>query len=531
MKRRGVFRGEFLGAAFVAAALSCTGCSPPAPATSGGPSMARLLTEAQYRNIIADVFGTNIVVAARFDPIDRADGLIADGASRAAITPAAFERYDALARGIAAQVIDAANRPYVLSCTPAAENAPDDACAGQTYREIGRVLFRRPLTDNEVKLLVGFANQSTASLGGFYPGLAAGLAVLLESPEFLYIQERTEPDPKHAGLQRLNAYGMASRLSFFLWNTTPDDTLLTAAEHGELYDQAGLERQVSRMLVSPRLEDGIRALFTDVYALDKADSLEKDTAIYPAFLHVVATDAREQTLRTIVQTLLVEKRDYRDVFTTRETFMSPSLGVLYDVPVTRPEGGWSRFTFAQDDPRAGIVGQLSFMALHSHPGKSSPTLRGRAVRELLLCQKIPDPPADVKFDKFNDTKSGIRTVRERLTAHATDAENGATIDVAGDLNGRQFTGAEGLGQALHGDPAAAACIVTKTYQYAAGRAVMPGEREWITYLNQQFAASKYQFVDLLRRIAINPALYEIAPDASPPKASTASADGGKEPRS
>jgi hypothetical protein len=352
---------------------------------------------------------------------------------------------------------------------------------------------------------------------------------------------------------------MASRLSFFLWNTTPDDTLLTAAEHGELYDQAGLERQVSRMLVSPRLEDGIRALFTDVYALDKADSLEKDTAIYPAFLHVVATDAREQTLRTIVQTLLVEKRDYRDVFTTRETFMSPSLGVLYDVPVTRPEGGWSRFTFAQDDPRAGIVGQLSFMALHSHPGKSSPTLRGRAVRELLLCQKIPDPPADVKFDKFNDTKSGIRTVRERLTAHATDAscsgchklmdpigltlerfdgagqlrdtENGATIDVAGDLNGRQFTGAEGLGQALHGDPAAAACIVTKTYQYAAGRAVMPGEREWITYLNQQFAASKYQFVDLLRRIAINPALYEIAPDASPPKASTASADGGKEPRS
>jgi hypothetical protein len=108
-------------------------------------------------------------------------------------------------------------------------------------------------------------------------------------------------------------------------------------------------------------------------------------------------------------------------------------------------------------------------------------------------------------------------------------ENGAPIDVGGELDGHTFEGAGGLGVALHDDPAAAACIVSKAYQYAAGRAIMPGERDWIAYLNQSFATSRYQFVELLRNIAAGAALYQIAPDQGAP--ATAAASAPKEPRS
>ncbi|MBL8645421.1 MAG: DUF1592 domain-containing protein [Rhodospirillaceae bacterium] len=535
------------------AALSLGACGEAEPVTSGGPTAVRRLTEAQYRNIIADVFGNHLVVAGRFDPLVRTEGLLAVGASRASITPTAVERYAALARSIAQQVANEKNRALLFPCKPASAQAADEACARQFLATVGRYLYRRPLAEDEVKVFVDIAVAAAETRGDFYAGAAYGLQGLLQSPDFLFISETAEPKPDAKNLMQLDGYSKASRLSFLLWNSTPDDALLTAAERGELASQDGLERQVDRMMASPRLKTGVRAFFTDMLGLDDFATLEKDTLIYPAFGLAAADDAKEQVLRTLNEALVVKDTDYRDLFTSRETFISSALGLVYRVPVPKP-GGWAPFTFAENDPRAGLQTLLSFTALHSHPGKSSPTLRGKAIRELLLCQKIPDPPSTVNFDQFNDPNSPNKTARNRLNAHSVDpacagchklmdpiglslenfdgagqtrwSENGEVIDTSGDLNGIPFNDAKGLGQALRQDPSATACVVQRAYSYAAARAPERGERELVTYLEQEFADSGYRFKALLRRIALSDALYAINP--APLRSAGV---GGQEPKS
>src|SRR5690606_4778285 len=158
---------------------------------------------------------------------------------------------------------------------------------------------------------------------------------------------------------------------------------------GDLHSRSGLKKQVNRLLASPRLEAGVRALFDDMLRFDEFDKLAKDPAVFPRFNFKAAADSREETLRTIVDHLLVENADYRELFTTRKTFLTSSLGLIYRVPVANP-GGWSPYVFpAEDNPkagdRAGLLTRVSLLALHSHPGRSSAALRGKAVRELIVC--------------------------------------------------------------------------------------------------------------------------------------------------
>jgi len=506
----------------------------------GAPVNMRRLTEDQYRSVIADIFGDSITVAGHFDPILRTNGLLAVGASRMNMTPSAFERNEGLARTIAAQVMHPLRREVLMPCKPASATATDDACAQQFFKNIGRLLYRRPLTADEVATRVRIANDSTAKLGDFYAGLERSLAGMMMAPNFMYIVSRAEPDPANPGANRLDAFSKASRLSFFLWNTTPDEELLKAAERGDLNSKDGLKRQVDRMLASPRLKEGVRAFFRDMFAFEDFDTLTKDNVIYPAFNQFVANDAKEQTLRTTVDLLVTRRGDYRDLFTTRNTFLSPSLGIVYRVPVNKPDGGWVPHELPEGDPRAGIVSQISFVALHSHPGQSSATLRGRAVREIFLCQKVPDPPANIEFELFNDPNSPNKTARERLSAHATNpacagchklvdpigltlenfdglgqfrtTENGAPLDTSGALDGVKFDGAIGLGRALHGNPGTTKCLVNRLYAYATGAAPGTINKEWLSYLEQGFAADGYRVPDLMRRIVTSDAFFSVAPE-------------------
>jgi hypothetical protein len=319
---------------------------------------------------------------------------------------------------------------------------------------------------------------------------------------------------------------------------------MQAAGDGDLYSGRGLRRQADRMLASPRLNQGVRAFFADMMGFDTFDTLAKDPIIYPAFLRQAADDAQEQTLRTVTDLLIAGKGDYRDLFTTRDTVMSGALGLVYDVPVSKPDD-WVPYRFAADDPRAGIITQVSFVALHSHPGRSSATLRGKAVREIFLCQKVPDPPGNVNFALVQDTKNpNYRTARQRLTAHRSAAtcagchkimdpmglalenfdgagqyrvsENDAPIDASGEIDGVRFAGAAELGKVIHDNPATPACLVSRLYGYAVGRPPVPGEKDWMQYLQAGFAKDGYRLPDLLRLIATSDAFYAIAPASPPP---------------
>ncbi len=382
------------------------------------------LTPAQYQRAIHDVFGPSIRVdegGAVLGVRDR--GLLAVGARRSTLTAAEVERYEALAQQIAAQVTDPARRATLIGCRPAAAGAPDDACAARFVERAGRFLFRRPLTGGETGLYVAVARSAAETLGDYYAGLRAALAGMLVAPEFLFRVERSEPDPADPGRLRLDAWSRASRLSFFLWDSAPDHLLLDAAESGELLTPDGLDRQVERLLASPRAGQGVRAFFSDLLELDRFATLSIDSSLFPRFTKNVEDDAREQTLRTVVDHLLNRNRDYRDLFVTRDTFLTPPLAAIYGAPLPRSQelGGavpWVPYRFAEGSSHVGLLGQVSFLALHSHPGRSSPTLRGQAVQQIFLCRTVPPPPPDVDFSLLQDTYNpDYRTTRDRLAEH------------------------------------------------------------------------------------------------------------------
>jgi hypothetical protein len=515
------------------------------PAVPGAPAVARRLRPDQYRRIIADVFGPTIRVEGRFEPDVRDDGLFAVGVGHVGVTATGMEQYDAMARGIAAQVVGEAHRDTLIPCRPKSPGGPDDACAALFFDRVGPLLYRRPLPTADMKQAVTLAGLSATALGNFYSGLAMSLAGMLESPQFLFRREVTEPDPDRPGAYRLDAYSRASQLSFFLWNSGPDLKLMADAQGGKLDTESGMTSEVDRMLRSPRMESGLRAFFSDMLQFDLFDTLAKDAQIYPKWTAKVAEDAQEQTLRTIVDLVLTQHGDYRDLFTTGNTFLSPLLGSLYGVPVAPGAAGLQPHRYPAGDRHSGIHTQASFVALHSHEGLSSPTLRGKALRELLLCQPVPAPPGNVNFAAAQDTHNpDFKTMRERLTAHRKDpscagchklmdpmglalenfdsdagfrtAENGRAIDTSGELDGMEFNDPVGLGRALHDNPATGACLVRRVYSYATGRAPTRRDMPWVRHLEKSFAEDGYRPPELMRQIAISPNFYRVAAPAPAP---------------
>jgi hypothetical protein len=374
------------------------------------------------------------------------------------------------------------------------------------------------------------------------------------APEFLFRIDRLEPDPARDGLQRLDGFSKASRLSFFLTNSTPDADLRRAAAAGELHERDGLASQVERLMASPGYERAVRAFFRDMLEFDAFDDLAKDPIIYPAFNSTVAHDAQEQTLRTVVGHLLEQRGDYRALFTTRDTHLTRALGIVYRMPVAT-RNGWERAQYPENSGRSGILTDVSFLALHAHPGRSSATLRGRSIRQVFLCQAIPDPPANVDFSVVQDpSNTAMPTARERLDAHRTQPacaschrlmdpagltlenydglgtyrarENGAAIDASGALDGRSFADARGLGQALHDHPQTPRCLVRRLYSSAVGREAAAQERDYVSYLNQAFAASGYRLPDLMRTIALSEAFYAVA-EAEPAQDRAETNTGGR----
>ena len=497
----------------------------------------RRITEAQYRNSIADIFGPDVRVAGRFEPVVRpVHELIASGAREASISPAGLEQFDAMARGVAAQVFDEAHRSQFTECQPADSAKADAGCAAKVLAPLGRLLFRRPLTGTERNFYVKLASDSAGQTGSFYKGLELSLSAMLESPNFLYVVETAEPDPANPGALRLDNYTRAARLGFMLWNSTPNEALLQAAEQGKLTDPAALSVIAGRMVNSPRFEQGLRAFFSDMLLFEKFDELAKDPVIYPYFNQDVAKALPEQTLRTITAHLLGKGGDYRALFTTPNTFMTRSLGPLYQVPVHK-SAGWEAYQFAPGDDRAGLLGQAGFLSIYSHSGRSSPTLRGRAIRELLMCQPVPNPPGNVNFTAVQDVNNkATPTARSRLTAHSTDevcagchkitdppglslerfdgigsfraTENDTAIDSTGILDGMHFEGAAGLGKTLASSPDTTQCVSSRALQYATGLGsedVSP----WVEALDKQFAADGYGIRSLFLKVATMPETWQV----------------------
>ena len=507
------------------------------PATSitadEAPALRRL-TETQYRATIADIFGPDFKITGRIEPDLRVDGLIGAGTGVVSITSGGAEQYATIARGIAEQVIAPANRERLVGCAPGAGDADGRQCAERFFARMGQRLFRRPLTKNELDLAVANTLDAASQLSSFDKGLATALGGMLVDLPFLFQVDNYVADPVRRGGLTLDGWSRASRLSYFLWNTTPDEELLRAASTGELMTPTGLEKQVQRLLASPRFEEGARAFFDDFFRLEGATKLVKDPVIYPGFRSTAAAAAREQTLRTTIELLIREKGDYRELFTTRRVAMNRVLSPLYRMP--HPSLDWEMIEFPADDPRAGLLTQISFLTLHSHEGRSSPTLRGLAIREILMCEHVAPPPANVNFTIVQDTGNPLfKTTRDRLKAHLDDeecaschkktdgigltfekfdgagqfraTEAGAMIDTSGDLDDVKITDPVSLGKALADHPATTRCLTQSAWRSASGRPLLSNEQPLIDRLNRAFAAGGYQIGKLFYTITTSPEFF------------------------
>lgn len=503
------------------------------------PATARMLrlTREQYERSVHDILGNAIFVPRALEPDNntRGSGFATVESSLGTLSEVGTERYEEAALAVAAQAVETAEaRRAWMPCEPTGPQ--DEACFAQVAAEVGRRLFRRRLADEEVTRYVDLATEAATLLGARDAGAQYILVALLQSPSFLYRAEVGED--RGDGVRSYTSDEMASRLSYFLWDTTPDEALLDAAERDELVDDDLLAAQVDRMLDDERAAVGVRRFFQELLELDRVEAaiLVKDVDLFEHVDSQLAQSAIEETLRVVEDNVLTRQADVRELFTTRRTFIDRKLASVYGVRAPSIDG-FAEYVFPDDSGRAGVLTHVSILALTSHNDRTSATIRGRFVRARLLCTEIPEPPADVETT-FPEVTEGA-SLRERLREHRenpvcascheiTDpiglglenfdalgryrAEDIAgVVDASGELDGTPFIDSAELGQAISTHPDLPLCMTTHLYQAATGHFVEPNEQRLLYELTEHFARSGYRFSSLVREVLLSEGFRTAAP--------------------
>ena len=523
---------------FTAAGMACGGVSDldsavgqdalerESPAVTLPEPTLRRLTREQYGNALTDLLGDGLVLPSSLEPDQVTDGLKAIGASLTTISPRGVEQYEEAAFGLVEQALAReANRAMLVPC-----DLDEEGCTEDLISAFARRAWRRPVQDDELDVLVAIAEQAEAALGQVDDGITYALATVLQSPNFLFRVELGQAAPDGSGVW-FTDHEMAGRMSFLLWNTIPDEELLRAADDGELTTEEGLRVQLDRMIDDPRYEDGVRAFFTDMWTLYELDDLTKDPTVFTHMSPEVGESAREETLLSVVQNVVHDEGDYREMFTTTRTYLDRKLASIYNVRAPAREG----FGLAYLPPeggRRGVLGHASFLALQSHAVNSSATLRGKFVREVMLCQYIPPPPSDVDTS-IPEASADAVTLRERVAVHLEDPfcaschqlvdpiglgfeqfdglghfrtlEDGATIDPSGDIDGEGFADAWEMAQVLSEHDRLPRCLAQTALAYASGHSITDGEQDAVGFLDKGFRFYGHSVTFLLRDIVMSEA--------------------------
>ena len=501
------------------------------PFAAATPRVSRL-SQRQYTNTVHDLLGADVVVPKNLEPDMEQHGLFSVGSTVSSVSPLGVERYADAAASIVSQIMESdEKRAMLISCDPSESGEAE--CLGEVISTWGYRFWRRPLTDDEVDTLVNLGLGAAEKLESFDEGVRYALLAVLQSPYFLY---RIESGEEVDGARRYTGYEMAARLSYGLWNTGPDDELLEAAAEGALTEDAGLEAQVDRLLASERARVGVRNFFAEWLELYHLDYLNKDPNTFLHFSAELGAAAREETLSLMERLVIDEDRDIRDMFHAREAWVDRRLASIYNVPASADDG-FGMIELPEDGPRAGFLGQVSFLALQAHAVSSSPTTRGIFVRERLLCQSIPTPPANLNTAIPEPSEDAV-TMRERLMVHMEDPscagchgfidpvgfglehfdgigryrilDNGGLIDTTGELDGSAFDGARELSTVLSESKAFTSCVVEKLYTHLNGHAPEEGEEGLLWNLEQEFIESGRRVRGLMRDIVLSPGFRQVS---------------------
>lgn len=455
------------------------------------------LNRLEYDNTVRDLLGDTSAPARRFPPDDFSDSFD-NNAAALTVSPLLADEYLAAARAVSQQVFEGPARERVVTCRPDADGA--DNCAREILTAFLRRAYRRPLLDEELDTYVALTRAIRDVGGSFDQALAGAIEAALSSVHFLYRVE-LDPEPSYEGSHALSPYETASRLSYFLWSSMPDDELFDAAEQGDLQTAEGVRKQVRRMLA----DDKANALL-DAFAGrwlefdDIARSNEPSMDLFPSYTPELKASMEAET-RAFVRDVLLGETSFHELLTANYSYLDARLAAHYDVEGDfSDEPTWVDLTGTQ---RGGLLRQASVLTATAVPTRTSPVRRGVYVLTNLLCSPPPPPPPAVQGDldaEDNGVPSDLPQ-SDRTRLHTTDPEcvachqvmdpigfaleafdavgalrtqeNGAPLDLSGTLirQGEEvdFDGPGELAALLAEDERLLDCAVRKLYAFALGR--------------------------------------------------------------
>jgi uncharacterized protein DUF1592/uncharacterized protein DUF1588/uncharacterized protein DUF1595/uncharacterized protein DUF1585 len=420
------------------------------------------------------------------------------------------------------------SRERIFTCHPK-DAAAEKPCATQILTALARRAYRRPVTEKDLAALLPFYEKGRADRD-FDLGIQTALERLLVSPQFLY---RIERDPQNAApgsVYRISGLELASRLSFFLWSSIPDDQLIDAAASGKLSQPAGFEQQVRRMLADSRSQALVNNFASQWLYLHDVEVKAPDLFLFRDF-DASLRESFERETELFLNSILRENRGVTELLTANYTFVNERLAKHYGIPNIRGSE-FQRVTLPADSPRAGLLGQGSILTLTSYSTRTSPVLRGKYILENLLASAPPPPPPNVPSLKTESDQTGEElSLREAMVRHRADPacancharmdpigfalENfdavgkwrdqdaGKPLEVSSTLpDGTVVDGVKGVRNLVLADPERfAGAIAEKLLMYASGRNVQYFDRPAIRKIVRDAAANNYKFADLVLGVA------------------------------
>ena len=435
---------------------------------------------------------------------------------------------------------DTPSRRAIFVCQPPVKTnaAEERACASTILTRMARLAYRRPASRADVNTLLGFFDEGRKDGGNFESGIQFALERMLVDPDFLLrvYRDPSRRDPSksaNAAAYRLTDLELASRLSFFLWSSIPDDRLLTLAEHGELSKPQNLQKEVRRMLADPRAADALVGNFAAQWLnLRQVQEVVVDPTKYPNYDESLLQGFETETEMFVASTL-TEDRNVSDLLNADYTFVNERLARHYGIPGVYGSR-FRRVTLPNHDERGGLLAQGAILVTTSYPDRTSPVLRGKWLLNNIFGTPTPPPPAGVAT---LETKPGVLppTMRERLAQHRTSPTCNAchsvidplgftlenfdviggwrTIDEAGKAvdpsgttaGGVKVEGLAGLRQLLLAQPEQFPRTFTeKLMAYALGRRIEYYDKPAVRKIVRDAAAHDYRWSSIILGIVESP---------------------------
>jgi hypothetical protein len=517
-------------ATMVVVGVSCTGVvtNPGEPAgnqsalcqgTNPGPSFIRRVTRLEYNNTVRDLLGDNSGAGDSF-PVEEKRLGFDNNAAALSVSPVLVEQYLLAAETVAAAVVNG-SLATIMPCDPAADGI--DACGQKFITTFGRKAYRQPLGPDDIVALTAVFNVGKVT--DFKTGIRLVVETMLQSPRFLYRVEFGDPPQSGQSVVKLDSWEMASRLSYLLWHSMPDDALFAAAEAGGLTTSEEIASQVERMLQDPRAHGVVADFHSQWLRVGELATIEKDLTVFPKLSPTIAGLLQRETAQFLDFVTWDGPGDLNAIFTSPFTFVNGPLADYYGIPGVTGDA----FVKIQLDPdqRAGFLTQGGILSLLGKANQTSPVHRGKFVREQLLCTELPPPPADLMIKP--PELSSTLTTRERFIQHATDractgchrlmdpiglgfenfdgagmfrdTENGVAVDSSGSVQDSDiagtFNGVLELQSKLAVSQQVRDCVATKWFRYGYGRGETDQDSCTLATIKNKFAATGYRTRDLL----------------------------------